>query len=149
MCKADSGPQLTASGASTYTWNTNATTATLNVLPTTTNNTFSVTGTDANGCTNGNFITIKVNLCTGINGVLANSAAIMVYPNPSNGEFTITGDSDITLKIVNELGQEVSSLKLSTQNDHKVSVSNLANGIYFIVGQNENGSVNQKIIVSK
>ena len=149
MCKADSGPQLTASGASTYTWNNNATTTTVNVLPTTTNNTFSVTGTDANGCTNGNFITIKVNLCTGINGVLANSTALMVYPNPSNGEFTITGDSDITLKIVNELGQEVSSLKLSTQNDHKVSVSNLANGIYFIVGQNENGSVNQKIIVSK
>lgn len=149
MCKPDAGPKLTASGAVTYTWNTTATTSTVNVSPTTTNNTYTVTGTDANGCVNTSVITIKVNTCTGLNGVIANENTLVVYPNPSNGEFTITGDSDISLKIVNELGQEVSSIKLSAQNDHKVSVSNLANGIYFIVGQNENGAVNQKIIVSK
>ena len=149
MCKPDSGPKLTASGAVTYTWSNNATTSTVNVAPTITASTYTVTGTDANGCVNSSVITIKVNTCTGINGIAVNDKALVVYPNPSNGEFTITGDSDITLKIVNELGQEVSNIKLSAQNDHKVSVSNLANGIYFIVGQNENGAVNQKIIVSK
>ncbi len=149
MCKADSGPKLTASGALTFTWNNNATTSTISVLPTVLNNTYSVSGTDVNGCTNSAFIQIQVNGCTGIAGVNAHAAAIMVYPNPSNGEFTISGDSDIQLKIVNELGQEVSSIKLSAQNDHKFSVTNLADGIYFIVGQNESGKVNQKIIVSK
>ena len=148
MCKPDSGPKLTASGAVTYTWSNNATTSTVNVAPTITASTYTVTGTDANGCVNSSVITIKVNTCTGINGIAVNDKALVVYPNPSNGEFTITGDSDITLKIVNELGQEVSNIKLSAQNDHKVSISNLANGIYFIIGQNENGAVNQKIIVS-
>ncbi len=149
MCKPDSGPKLTASGAVTYTWSNNATTSTVNVAPTITASTYTVTGTDANGCVNSSVITIKVNTCTGINGIAVNDKALVVYPNPSNGEFTITGDSDITLKIVNELGQEVSNIKLSAQNDYKVSVTNLANGIYFIVGQNENGAVNQKIVVSK
>ncbi len=148
MCKADSGPKLTAGGAVTYTWSNNATTSTVNVAPTITANTYTVNGTDANGCVNSSVITIKVNTCTGINGIAVNDKALVVYPNPSNGEFTITGDADITLKIMNELGQEVSIIKLSSQNDHKVSVSHLANGIYFIVGQNENGKVNQKIIVS-
>lgn len=42
---------MTASGANTYTWNTGATTATISASPTVTT-TYTVTGTDVNGCIN-------------------------------------------------------------------------------------------------
>ena len=51
---------LTASGASTYTWVTGATTASIAVTPTTTTN-YSVVGTDANGCTSSTFTYVNVN----------------------------------------------------------------------------------------
>ena len=51
---------LTANGASTYTWNTTATTAVIAVTPSTTTN-YVVTGTDANGCVNSNNASVIVN----------------------------------------------------------------------------------------
>ncbi|MBA3681991.1 MAG: choice-of-anchor D domain-containing protein [Bacteroidetes bacterium] len=51
---------LTASGASTYTWNTTAMTITISVSPTS-NATYTVTGTDVNGCINSSIKTISVN----------------------------------------------------------------------------------------
>lgn len=49
MC-AGSTSVLTASGASTYSWNTGPTTNTLNISPVSSPTTFSVTGTATNGC---------------------------------------------------------------------------------------------------
>ena len=51
---------LTASGASSYLWSTGATTAAITVSPTTTT-TYTVTGTDAYGCTGTVSITVIVN----------------------------------------------------------------------------------------
>lgn len=51
---------LTASGASTYLWNTGATGSSLTASPATTT-TYSVVGTDVNGCVSGNTATITVN----------------------------------------------------------------------------------------
>jgi hypothetical protein len=50
---------ITASGASTYTWSTGATTATISATPTATT-TYTVTGTDVNGCSN--FTTGSINV---------------------------------------------------------------------------------------
>jgi uncharacterized delta-60 repeat protein len=59
ICEGSS-TTLTASGATTYSWAAGATSATLNVSPTTTTS-YMVTGTAANGCTDDESITIVVN----------------------------------------------------------------------------------------
>jgi hypothetical protein len=51
---------LTASGANSYTWNTNATTSSITVIPTTTF-TYSVIGTGTNICANTGYFTLNVN----------------------------------------------------------------------------------------
>jgi len=59
ICKGES-IMLTATGAESYVWNTGATSVAITVSPSI-NTTYSVTGTDQNGCTNTNNIVVKVN----------------------------------------------------------------------------------------
>jgi len=139
---------LTAGGASTYTWNTSATTSVVLVTPSVTTS-YTVTGANASGCTNAITITQSVSACAGIAANQLANTIISVYPNPNNGEFTISTDSDMNLSIVNNLGQVVKEILINTSNNHKASVSNLANGIYFVVGKNNDQIIKTKIVVSK
>ncbi|PBQ32070.1 hypothetical protein CNR22_09905 [Sphingobacteriaceae bacterium] len=155
VCRTDANITLTASGGVTYSWsaNTNSASTTsgnVSVHPTTLNNNiYSVTGMNANGCINTGSVTINVKTCTGIEELKGIGNSVMVYPNPSHGEFNVSNDSEITLKVVNELGQEVRVLSLTKENNFKGSVTNLPNGVYFLTGQNASGKINQKVIVTK
>jgi hypothetical protein len=141
---------LTASGANTYSWNTTATTpaitVTLNI-----STSYNVVGTSTNGCTNTGSVTVLVTTCTGIDNLSSNiqDLSFQVYPNPSNGEFTISTDTDMNLSIINNLGQVVKEISINSSNNYNASVSNLANGIYFVVGKNNDQLIKTKIIVSK
>lgn len=55
-----SAATLTATGANTFVWNTSATTASISVMPTSQTN-YTVTGTDANNCTNTYVTSVYVN----------------------------------------------------------------------------------------
>jgi hypothetical protein len=118
------------------------------VSPTSTT-TYTVTNQNAAGCKGNAMVTITVSTCTGIDAIAQNSrSAIGVYPNPSNGEFTITSDVDITINITNDLGQFIKTLSLEAGNDHQVSLSGFANGIYFISGRADDKVVSQKIVIA-
>jgi hypothetical protein len=148
MCKKDAGALLTAHGGSTYVWNTAAVTPTISALSTVAATTvYAVTGTDPNGCVNTASVQVKVNTCTGIEEISISQNAFTIYPNPSNGIFTIKSDSNMSLTLLNELGQELRTLDLSGQNDQTLIISDLARGIYFIVGQGETTKVCQKIVI--
>jgi hypothetical protein len=138
---------LTAAGAISYTWNTTATTTAVAISPSVTTS-YTVTGSGANGCKNTITITQSVSACTGINANQLSNTIISVYPNPSNGEFTISTDSDMNLSIINNLGQVVKEISINSSNNYNASVSNLANGIYFVVGKNNDQLISQKIIVA-
>ncbi|MCC6372665.1 MAG: T9SS type A sorting domain-containing protein [Bacteroidia bacterium] len=146
MCKGESNV-LTASGASTYSWNTSANTASTTITPSlvTTLN-ITVIGTDANGCVNSTTVQVKVNGCQGI-ASNAENKVLTVYPNPTAGDINFSFDADIDLNIVNELGQVVRVVKLNSANNHKATVSGLSNGIYFATGVIGNQKINEKIIV--
>jgi hypothetical protein len=141
--------ELYADGGNTYLWNNGASGATISVSPQIQTN-YTVTGTDANGCTNTATAQVRVGPCTGIDELVNPLNALMVYPNPNNGEFTIrsTG-TDLKLILVNELGQLIQHLELSAGNNHLISVKDLAKGIYFLSGSTETGAFNQKIVVTK
>jgi hypothetical protein len=144
ICKGQS-TSITVSGASTYTWSNGSNLTSITVTPAVTTP-YTVNGTDANGCEGSTSISVKVNPCTGIdeNSGLQNS--ISVYPNPNNGEFIIESAGNVSLTITNELGQTVKEINLTDLNDHKVSVTDLSAGIYFIRAEGDQ-TINKKIII--
>ncbi len=147
VCKGEP-VDLIASGGASYTWNNNSFSG--GTITVTHQNIatfgYTVVGTDANGCKNETIYYLKVNGCQGIAEVQGLSG-VNIYPNPSNGEFFIQTNKDLQLQLINELGQVIKTLNLNTSNDHKVQVSDLAKGIYFIVSQNNGEAQAQKIIV--
>jgi hypothetical protein len=148
---------LTASGASTYTWasatglnTTNGAAVTAN--PNTTTQ-YTVMGTDANGCANWDTVTVTVNNCTGINQNSASGSAVSVYPNPTNAAFVVEGNfgdpKQVVVELKNTLGETVKVIDnafVSGNYTKEVSVSELANGIYFLTIRANGQSQIKKII---
>jgi hypothetical protein len=82
---------------------------------------------------------------------------LTAYPNPSNGDFTISSSHEGTFNIINELGQLVQTVEITKENNYQVQVSRdskhalnqqqLQPGVYFITGVINNEVVTEKIIV--
>jgi hypothetical protein len=68
-----------------------------------------------------------------------------VFPNPNNGEFTIQSQMADVVSLTNELGQLIEMIELNQQNNFSYKVSQLSNGIYFLLGK----TIKQKVVVSK
>jgi len=131
---AGSTASLTANGASTYTWNPGGTGTTIAVTPSVTT-TYTVTGTNANGCENNTTVTQNVSPCTGINNLTTNNNAMILFPNPSSSNITIQTIEEIkAVYIFNILGDLV-----RTENTHTFSVEQLSSGIYMIHVKTEKG----------
>jgi hypothetical protein len=153
ICKGES-VSLTASGAGssgTYTWSAGV--SSVNAASTTATpinlTTYTVRGTDNNGCSGSAQISIIVLNCVGIETQVSNGSGISVYPNPANDFLTIRSDVAADMTIVNELGQSVQSLKLEVANNYQVSVTGLSSGVYFITSIKNNVMFTQKIIIMK
>ncbi len=148
MCPKETNT-LTAGGASTYSWANTTTVTPANTISFTSTTAgiviYTLTGVSAQGCEASITVPINVSACTGINELDNNKQQLSIYPNPNNGEFFITTEEEMTLSLINELGQVVKKLDVNSKNNYQVSVSNLPNGIYFVVGE----GLNKKIVVSK
>jgi hypothetical protein len=122
---------LTSSGATTYTWNTGGISSTEVVSPTVTTS-YTVNGTNANGCSNMATITQSVSTCTGISKVTeAFETTINVYPNPSSGIYTFDLINSSNITIVDLLGKVVYTAKLQ-EGKNSVNLTNLNNGLYIL-----------------
>jgi hypothetical protein len=215
---------LSASGGTTYSWSPGgATTSSILVSPTT-GTIYSVTGTNANSCTNtstsavvvnplavanaGTDVTIMIGNNTTLNGsgngtynwnpatglsctTCANPTAnptttitytlsttnscgtaidsvavtvvpnttgifehkqaseILLYPNPNNGNFTITTkEIAYELIITNILGEKILSQKIQSEKS-EIDLSSQPQGIYFLQLNNNEISKSEKIIIIK
>lgn len=77
---------------------------------------------------------------------LETSLNYKVYPTLTNVEITIETEQNLpsSLRIISITGTEV--IKTSIKGNTLVNVSNLPNGVYFVLIENANGFYNQKII---
>jgi hypothetical protein len=121
--------QLNAMGANTYTWNTGISGTSLAITPTITT-TYSVSGTDLNGCTNTAIITQSVDTCLSLKNEELNKN-ILIYPNPNNGEFILQTTQSAKIKIYNSLGQLIMSKEIY-EGENNIDISPFTKGIYFV-----------------
>ena len=130
LCEGESAT-ITASGASTYTYNPGGTGASIVVTPPVTS-VYTVSGTNANGCSNNFIFTQNVDACVGIS---ENSGIhpyyIKIYPNPNNGQFSVESDTEAQGLIIDLQGRIVSNLSL-VSGKNQISIEHLENGVYFL-----------------
>ncbi len=141
LCIGESAT-LTAGGLPSYGWNTGDITSTIVISPTVTT-VYNVSGNGTNGCFASFNFTQTVSPCIGIKEFSTSSEELLVYPNPTNGNFTITSKENMEFTIINELGQLVKIVSLTEANDHRIFVTDLPNGIYTLM----NKTLQAKIVV--
>jgi len=100
----------------------------------------------------GNALAHTTNPCpstTGINSINNNESELIVFPNPSNGIFTIqnSGTENPKVEVYNYLGECIYQQICKSANQ-QIDLSFHPNGIYFLKFQSENNSSIKKIIIN-
>jgi hypothetical protein len=128
ICPGDS-PTLTASGGTGYTWYDGATnigtTASITVTPTATSQ-YSCVVTDGT-CQATVYTYVTVDVCGGIDEL---SSQVNIYPNPTNGLFTIEVPGDFNYKLYDARGRLIANGEANELVD--LSIKSYESGIYFI-----------------
>lgn len=126
---------LTASGAITYTWNPSIISNSLVITPNTTSS-FTVSGSDINGCFNNTIYTQSVSLCLSNNEIIQNNNLdnLYIFPNPFSSNITIVNPLDFAemrIVIFNSIGELLDD-KILSNNKTEINLNHLPNGFYFI-----------------
>jgi hypothetical protein len=127
---------LTASGATTYTWNTGPNSNSISVTPSITTS-FSVTGTNTiTGCQQTAIISIQVNTCTSLSSQFVSAAGVRVHPNPNEGEFEIEfkNSSNKIITVYDTFGRIIYSA-ITNEEKIKITIKEFSSGIYYVKTQ--------------
>jgi len=144
---------ITATGnATSYTWSpagslSSSTGSVVAASPTVTT-TYTVTGT-LGSCTAATSVTQNVSLCTGIANIVSSDEA-NVFPNPSNGVFTLaygTTIDEVNVTIINALGQTVKTETAKNINQLSVDLTKMSKGVYYLKASTKDGSKLFKLIL--
>lgn len=121
-------------GAYTYAWTGTAqTTATVTGLAV---GSYTVTVTDAGGCSATGSVTVSFN--SGINSLVNELINVQIFPNPASDNFTVTAQlvnaKNVTVEIFNAIGEKVQSRNegLTDRITENFSVKGLAKGTYTV-----------------
>ena len=140
---------LTGAGAINYVWNGGVTNGTA-FSPTVTA-TYTVVGTDANGCSKAKSVQVVVQTCLGINQHSNNDTQVSVYPNPSNGNFSISvaNFENTSVEVYNSLGEKIYTKTLNS-NTENINIEKFYAGVYFMhVKQNGVYTYRNNIVLTK
>ena len=118
------------------------------------NGSYTVTLTATNGnCTD--VITYTLVISVGLNEI-ENFTDVKLYPNPTNAnttlEFENQSENEATVTIINQLGQIITVQNVNLiqgNNSIELNTIELNNGLYTVVLQTENNSVNRRLIIQK
>jgi len=110
--------------------------------------TITYTYIDGNGCSNSANSNIVVDGCLSIEEENGNSMS--VYPNPSNGMFTLKSEGYIlnSVSVYNQIGQLVYN-RTSDQIEEEINLMNFETGVYTIRVNHESGVENIRVILNK
>ncbi len=123
-------------GAIAYVWSggTSGSGTSVAINPTATT-IYSVTGTDANGCSATTAVTQTVNTCLSV-GSIAENAYFSVYPNPASSQVTIELFQPGFVKLFDALGRLILMQQLVNEKA-ELNLDAYDNGIYFLqISQN-------------
>lgn len=125
-----------------YSWNNSDTTANItNLLP----GEYIVNITDEAGCSTSD--TITVSFPDEINDLSSNM--ISIFPNPSNGDFSITIDKNISgsvnIEIIDVSGKVIYSEAMI---NGKLNISDLADGVYTLKIKNNDQVFTKRVVVN-
>lgn len=86
----------------------------------------------------------------GVNEINVVNPVLSVYPNPTQGLFTIDFKNANIIKVFNMLGAVVFEEKIEqTTGSKQIDLTRFVNGVYFVNVSNGTNSSNQKIILNK
>lgn len=137
---------VTASGATTYTWsNGGGTSATATYVPSG-DWTYTVTGSNS-GCLSTATLNIVNVQCVGVIELGANNASFNVYPNPAIDNISLQMNSpknvDVSVELYDVTGKMIIKQNASFSKDKsefKVNIASLPNGIYSLKVVSKEGS---------
>lgn len=122
---------LTASGAQQYSWTGGPALPVYTVTPAT-NTSYTLMGTDGNGCSNSITFEQNVTNCTGLLQEHMRSGSIRVFPNPTEGLFTITGlTTETHITLYNNLGQLIESF-ITSKDQLQIDIRKYTAGMYLL-----------------
>ncbi|MEO8147028.1 MAG: T9SS type A sorting domain-containing protein [Bacteroidia bacterium] len=135
-------------GFTSYLWSNGLTTQTITVGA---SGAYTVTVTDANGCTGSDAILIIV--LVGINDFGANSEVVL-SPIPAKDYLKVTLKNmlpaDYTITLLNNIGQRIITTVVNVHSDATESVLNLSGiqkGVYYIEVKSDKGIYRQRVLI--
>ena len=111
--------------------------------------------TDANGCSASAQQQVTVLSCTDIGIEENREVDVTLYPNPTGSTATIEWEmsvpSDVEIRVVNTLGQEVYNAQQSSNEpaSHQLDVRQWAAGTYHVLLQHSNGVSQKRLIIQR
>ncbi len=140
---AGNSATLVASGADSYLWSTGATSNSITVSPAATTS-YSVEGTDLNGCRNTARTTVVVNAVSIASG---SELEFKVYPIPTESKLTVEGESIKTITIYNILGKVIDKIECDGEKTVVLAVKDYAQGVYVISVADTKGQTGRRTFI--
>ena len=137
---------LSGSGASTYQWNGFVPGNPVKAHPLNTT-TYTLFGTNANGCTNSATVSVIVDACSGLKEPGFSNSGVIILPNPNKGEFSIESKFDGGFKVtISDLLGRILLQQESKDKRMFVDLKNFPNGIYYSKIDYQNFTETLKVI---
>lgn len=147
ICKGENA-SLTASGAQTYSWSNGDTGPVITPVPSVDVLThYGVTGTDVNGCSGTASIIIDVQACLGITESGNSKSGLAIYPNPSQGQFRVASERQLTrISVVDITGKVIFDREVNSTTAN-IDIRNTPAGLYYVLAEFTEGQAQMKLII--